>query len=80
MVYCTRCAHDVVPSRVWRGFVWVKRGWYAGLAVIGMLMPIIMSEISVLMPLAIAFGLAAGPVHALAAQRTTCTECGAELE
>ena len=78
-VYCARCAHAVVPDRVWPGFRWVKRGWYAGVLVIVALSPIIMAEITVLLPLAMAFGLAAGPVHALAAQRATCSECGAEL-
>jgi len=79
VVYCARCAHEVVPDLVWGGFRWVKRAWYGGLVLIGVLMPIIMSEITLLMPLALAFGLAAGPVHALAAERNTCSECGAEL-
>jgi hypothetical protein len=79
VVFCTRCAHEVVPLRVWGGFVWAKRAWYGGILLIVLLAPIIMSEITVLMPLALAFGLAAGPVHALAAQRATCSECGAEL-
>jgi hypothetical protein len=78
-VYCARCTHDVVPDRVWGGFRWAKRAWYAGILMIVGLSPIIMSEITVLLPLALAFGLAAGPVHALAAQRDTCSECGAEL-
>ena len=78
-VYCARCAHDVVPDRVWAGFRWAKRAWYGGIVVIVLLSPIIMSEITLLLPLALAFGLAAGPVHALAAQRDTCSECGAEL-
>lgn len=78
-VYCARCAHAVVPARVWGGFRWVKRGWYTGVVMIAALSPIIMSEITVLLPLAVAFGLAAGPVHALAAQRDTCSDCGAEL-
>lgn len=64
---------------MWGGFIWVKRAWYGGIVLIVLLAPIIMSEITVLMPLALAFGLAAGPVHALAAQRATCSECGAEL-
>ena len=79
-VYCARCAHAVVPDRVWGGFRWAKRAWYAGILMIVGLSPIIMSEITLLMPLAVAFGLAAGPVHALAAQRATCSECGAELK
>jgi len=78
-VHCARCAHDVTPVAVWPGFLWARRDWYGGLVLLAVLAPVIMSEITVLMPLAILFGLAAGPVHALAAQRATCSECGAEL-
>jgi hypothetical protein len=78
--YCARCAHEVTPVGAWRGFVWAKRGWYAGIIAIAALAPIIMSEITLLLPLAVAFGMAAGPVHSLAAQRPTCSDCGAELK
>jgi hypothetical protein len=80
MTFCVRCAHDVVPVRVWRGFVWAKRAWYGGLLAIGCLMPIILSEITLLLPLACTFALAAGPLHMLAAQRATCSDCGAEVK
>lgn len=79
VTYCGRCAHQVAPVRAWPGFVWVKRGWYAGVLGVLAFAPIIMSEITLLLPLALTFGLAAGPVHSLAAQKTTCSECGAEL-
>ena len=78
--FCTRCAHDVTAVRAWPGFVWVKRGWYGGLVLIGLLAPILMSEITLLLPLACTFALAAGPVHALAAQPPTCRECGAQVK
>jgi len=78
--YCSRCAHDVESVRVWPGFVWAKRAWYAGIVALIGFAPIIMSEITILLPLALTFGLAAGPVHALAAQRATCRECGAEVK
>jgi hypothetical protein len=77
--YCGRCAHEVAPVRAWPGFVWVKRGWYFGVIALCALAPIIMSEITLLLPLALTFGLAAGPIHQLAAQKSTCSECGAEL-
>jgi hypothetical protein len=78
--FCTRCAHDVTAVRAWPGFVWVKRAWYGGLVLIGVLAPILMSEITLLLPLACTFALAAGPVHALAAQAPTCSECGAQVK
>ncbi len=78
--YCGRCHHDVAPIRAWPGFVWVKRAWYGGIVLVCALAPIIMSEITLLLPLALTFGLAAGPIHQLASQPTTCSECGAELK
>ena len=78
-MHCGRCAHDVAPVRPWAGFVWIRRGWYGCLVLLVALAPIIMSEITVLLPLAVMFAMAAGPVHGLAAQRATCSECGAEL-
>jgi hypothetical protein len=78
--YCTRCAHHVTAIRAWPGFVWVKRAWYGGLLLIAALMPIILSEITLLLPLAMTFALAAGPVHVLAAQAATCSECGAPVK
>jgi hypothetical protein len=64
---------------VWPGFVWAKRAWYLGLLVICALMPIILSEITLLLPMAMVFAAAAGPVHSLARQQASCTECGAEF-
>jgi hypothetical protein len=77
--HCGRCNAQVSVLSPWPGFRWVKRCWYVGLLVLFALMPIIMAEITLLMPLALVFALAAGPVHALAAQKATCRDCGAEL-
>lgn len=65
--------------RPWAGYIWLKRGWFAGLAGLVLLMPIIMSEITLLLPLAMVFAVAGGPVLALSAQRNTCRECGAQI-
>lgn len=79
-VDCARCGHEVSPVSVWPGFVWVKRAWYAGLLVLIAISPIIMSDIYVMMPLALMFAFAAGPIHGFAAQPATCSDCGAELQ
>ncbi len=76
--HCRRCAREVTLQTPWPGFRWVKRAWYAGLCVLTALMPIVLAEITLLLPMAMLFAAAAGPVHALAAQRSSCTECGAE--
>ena len=77
--HCSRCAHEVEVLDVWPGYVWAKRGWYVGLVLICALMPVILSEITLLLPLAMVFAAAAGPVHSLARERASCTECGAEM-
>jgi hypothetical protein len=78
--YCPRCARQVEVVGVWPGFRWAKRTWYGGLIVICALMPILLSEITVLLPLAMLFALAAGPVHLLSAQQPSCRACGLELK
>lgn len=78
--YCPRCAHDVAAVRAWPGFVWAKRAWYGGIVALIAVAPVIMSEITLLLPLALTFGLAAGPIHQLASQRPTCGDCGGEVK
>jgi len=63
----------------WAGFVWLMRAWYAGMLVVLLLMPILMSEITLLLPLAMVFALACGPLRHLSSQPCTCRECGAEI-
>ena len=77
--HCGRCNASVDLVTPWAGFRWVKRVWYAGLLVLFALMPIILSEITLLLPLALIFAFAAGPVHLLAGQKATCSDCGAEV-
>ena len=77
--YCQRCARQVDVVSAWPGFLWAKRAWYAGLLLLCCLMPVIMSEITLLLPLAMVFAAAAGPVHLLAAQRPSCRDCGFEF-
>ena len=75
---CWRCQKDVDIQRAWPGFVWLKRGWYAGMFGVLVLMPIIGSEITVLLPGAMVFTIAGGPLLFLSGQQDTCLECGAE--
>lgn len=77
--YCARCRAEVSVVGVWSGWIWVRRAWYGGIIVLCALAPIIMSEITMLLPLACVFGLAAGPIHAFARERATCRDCGAEI-
>lgn len=78
--YCARCAREVSLLRPWPGFRWLKRAWYAGLLLVVALMPIILSEITVLLPMAMVFAAAGGPLLSLASQPTTCRECGAAID
>lgn len=65
--------------RPWPGYVWLKRAWYVGLLVLAALMPIVLSEITVLLPMAMMFAVAGGPLFFLSSQPTTCRDCGAEI-
>ena len=64
---------------MWPGFRWLLRVWYACGLVLVCLAPIIMSEITVLLPLAMVFAFAAGPLHGLANEKPTCRTCGAVI-
>lgn len=78
--HCPRCDRNVTALVAWRGFVWAKFAWYACLLVMCALMPIILSDLFVLIPLAVLFTFAAGPVHFLAAEKDSCRECGLSIE
>lgn len=79
LCYCDRCAREVEAVRHWPGYVWLRRAWFSGLVLLAALMPIIMSEITLLLPLAMMFAVAGGPVLALSSQISTCRECGAQI-
>ena len=78
--HCTRCTHEVGVVQPWTGFIWLMRAWYACMFVLVLLMPILLSEITVLLPLAMIFALACGPLRQLSTQPCTCDECGAEIK
>lgn len=78
--HCVRCTHEVTVVRPWGGFIWLMRAWYAGMFVVLLLVPILLSEITVLLPLAMVFALACGPLRQLSTQPCTCQECGAEID
>jgi hypothetical protein len=57
----------------------IERAWLAGLLLVIALAPIIMSEITLLLPLSMMFAAAAGPLFGLSSQKSTCRECGAQI-
>jgi hypothetical protein len=79
LLHCNRCGREVEVLRPWGGYVWLKRAWFAGLSLLLLLMPIVLSEITVLLPLAMVFALAGGPLLALSGEQKTCRECGAQI-
>jgi hypothetical protein len=79
LLHCNRCAREVEVVRPWPGYVYLKRGWFASLALLLVLGPIIMSEITLLLPLAMVFAAAGGPLLSLSSQKKTCRECGAQI-
>ena len=77
VAHCSRCAACVEIVKPWAGFLWLRRAWFAGLCLLLLLMPIILSEITILLPMAMLFAVAGGPLYFLAAQEATCARCGA---
>lgn len=79
MSHCVRCMGHVEVVRPWSGFVWLKRAWFSALLLLVLLMPIILSEITLLLPMAMVFALAGGPLFFLSGQQPTCRTCGAVI-
>ena len=73
---CPRCYSEDDVVRPWPGFRIAKRIWIAGLVIIVALAPILFSDLTVMIPLTMAFLFAGGPVLGFAAQTPTCRNCG----
>jgi hypothetical protein len=75
--FCSRCAGPVEASWPWPGWGRLRKLWFGGLGVIGLLSPILMADVAVMLPSAMMFVVAIGPINALARIKPTCLRCGA---
>jgi hypothetical protein len=77
---CARCGNVVEATWPWPGWGRLRVFWLVAVGVIGLLSPILMSDVSVMLPSAMMFVLAIGPISALARIKPTCLHCGARVE
>lgn len=78
--YCTRCQTHTMIERPWRGWPWVRRGWFVGLGLIVLGSPVIGADGFVLIPMSLVFATALGPLNDLVHRRSTCLSCGAVVD
>ena len=78
--FCTRCQAHRMIEHPWRGWPWVRRGWFVGVGMIVFGSPVIGADGFVLIPMALVFTSALGPLNDLAHRHATCLTCGARLE
>lgn len=78
--YCTRCRAHTRVEVPWRGWPWLRRGWFVGLGLIVLGSPVIGADGFVLLPMAMVFASGLGPLSHLASLQPTCLTCGARVE
>jgi hypothetical protein len=76
---CPRCFSDLPAVTPWSGFRYARPIWFAGVAVLVVLAPILASDIVVMIPLSVVYLFAGGPVLGLAQEPRTCRACGLAL-
>lgn len=78
--FCTRCHAHTTFEHPWKGWPWVRRGWFVGIGLIVLGSPVIGADGFVLIPMSLLFASALGPLNDLVHSRATCLSCGARLE
>jgi hypothetical protein len=78
-MYCRRCDDTVSAIVPWRGWVWLKRLWWVGVAIVLALFPLLAADFCVMLPSSIAYVLAGGILHRLASEQPICGRCSLPL-
>lgn len=78
--HCPRCAAEVTGTFPWPYWSRVRKGWFTIAAGIVMASPVLMSDVYGMLPSAMVFVTAIGPLNALARIRPTCLQCGCVVE
>jgi ribosomal protein S27AE len=78
--HCPRCSSHVEATWPWAGWVNLRRGWFFGLFFVVVASPIWFVDMYVMMPCAMLFIAAIGPLNTLARTRPTCLKCGSVVE
>jgi hypothetical protein len=77
---CPRCKLRVEASFPWPHWQRLRRAWFCVLAGILSVSPLFMSDSYVLLPSAMVFVSAIGPLNGLARIRATCLRCGCVVD
>lgn len=78
--YCPRCSASVEATWPWAGWVNLRKAWFVGLGVLLVFSPVWFTDMYLLMPSAMTFIAAIGPLNTLARTRPTCLRCGGVVE
>jgi hypothetical protein len=78
--HCPRCSAGVQATWPWSGWVNLRKGWFVGIGLLAMGSPVWMADMYVLMPSAMLFICAIGPLNKLAGVRPTCLDCGCQVQ
>jgi hypothetical protein len=78
--HCPRCAQDVEATFPWPYWGRVRKVWFTIAAGIVMASPVLMSDVYGMLPSAMVFVTAIGPLNALARICPTCLQCGCVVE
>jgi hypothetical protein len=78
--HCPRCTRRVEATWPWAGWGNLRKVWFVGLGLLFVLSPVWFGDMVVLMPSAMLFIVAIGPLNTLARMRPTCLRCGSVVE
>jgi len=78
--HCPRCSGRVDATWPWAGWGALRKGWFFGLGFVLLASPIWFTDFVVMMPSAMLFIAAIGPLNTLARTRPTCLRCGSAVE
>lgn len=79
-LYCRRCASEVPALLPWRGWNYVRYGWYGTIAVMLTVSPIMAADYCIMIPTMMGIILAGSTVHWISAQKPVCQICSLDLE
>jgi hypothetical protein len=78
--HCPRCATSVDATWPWSGWGRLRKTYLSGLALLMCLVPVWGFDMYVMMPCALVFVTAIGPINAAARILPTCLRCGCVVE
>lgn len=78
-LYCPRCDASVGVIRVWHGWRWCWRIWFAGAVALFAMTPLLAWDFCVVIPSMMLYVAAGGPLYHLSRTKPVCRKCSLEL-